>query len=68
MIDTKDKIIKYFSSGIKDTNNFKITISKPFKFNKDDSLEKITEELNIWLEDVIKNSGSNWIWSHNRWK
>ena len=51
-----------------DTNNFKITISKPFKFNKDDSLEKITEELNIWLEDVIKNSRSNWIWSHNRWK
>ena len=51
-----------------DTNNFKITISKPFKFNKDDSLEKITEELNTWLEDVIKNSRSNWIWSHNRWK
>ena len=51
-----------------DTNNFKITISKPFKFNKNDSLEKITEELNIWLEDVIKNSRSNWIWSHNRWK
>jgi len=50
------------------TNNFKITISKPFKFNKGDSLEKITEELNIWLEDVIKNSRSNWIWSHNRWK
>ena len=48
--------------------NFNIKIEKPKKFSKEDSIEKITRDLNIWLEkNVLKNPGE-WIWSHNRWK
>ena len=38
MIDTKDKIIEYFSSGIKDTKNFRIGIEhEKFLFNKNNN-------------------------------
>ena len=38
MIDTKDKIIEYFSSGIKDKKNFKIGIEhEKFLFNKNNN-------------------------------
>ena len=48
--------------------NFKLTISKPLKFNENDSLKKITQELNFWLEKMIKSNPKKWIWSHDRWK
>ena len=38
MIDTKDKIIEYFSSGIKETKNFRIGIEhEKFLFNKNNN-------------------------------
>ena len=48
--------------------NFRLTISKPLKFEKNDSLEKISQDLNFWLERTIQNSPNKWIWSHDRWK
>mgnify|MGYP001483413799 FL=1 len=48
--------------------NFKLTIFKPLKFEENDSLEKISQDLNFWLEKTIQDSPGKWIWSHNRWK
>ena len=48
--------------------NFNIKIEKPIEFSKDSSTEKITRDLNIWLEQMILKNPSKWIWSHNRWK
>jgi Kdo2-lipid IVA lauroyltransferase/acyltransferase len=48
--------------------NFKLTVFKPLKFEESDSIEKITLELNIWLEKTLKNNSTKWIWSHDRWK
>ena len=48
--------------------NFKLTIVKPLEFGANDSLEKITQDLNFWLEETIKNDTIKWIWSHDRWK
>ena len=51
-----------------DDINFNIKIEKPIEFSKDTSTEKITRDLNIWLEKMILKNPSKWIWSHNRWK
>ena len=48
--------------------NFNIKIEKPIEFSKDSSTEKITRDLNIWLEKMILKNPGKWIWSHNRWK
>ena len=48
--------------------NFEITINKPIYFEKNDSLEKITKNLNLWLEKMISKNPEQWIWTHNRWK
>jgi KDO2-lipid IV(A) lauroyltransferase len=48
--------------------NFNIKIERPLEFSKDSSTEKITRDLNIWLEKMILKDPGNWIWSHNRWK
>jgi KDO2-lipid IV(A) lauroyltransferase len=48
--------------------NFYIKIDKPIEFSKDSSTEKITRDLNIWLEKMILKNPGKWIWSHNRWK
>ena len=48
--------------------NFKLTIFKPLEFEKNDSTEKITQNLNFWLENTIKIPTIKWIWSHDRWK
>ncbi len=47
---------------------YKMKIFKPITFRKEDSLESITNNLNIWLESMIKKNPSQWIWTHNRWK
>ena len=49
-------------------NKFKLKIFTPIRFNQDDNIEKITDRLNLWLEDCISNNPSKWIWSHDRWK
>jgi len=48
--------------------NFNIKVEKPIEFSKYDSTEKITRDLNIWLEKMILKNPGQWIWSHNRWK
>ena len=48
--------------------NFKITIQKPIKFSKKESVQSITDKLNSTLEELILKKPENWIWSHNRWK
>jgi KDO2-lipid IV(A) lauroyltransferase len=48
--------------------NYKMKVFTPITFKKEDSLENITNHLNHWLEKMIKNNPSQWIWTHNRWK
>ena len=47
---------------------FKIKFNSPILYDKNVSIEKITLDLNKWLEKQILNNPSQWIWSHNRWK
>ena len=61
------KIVPVYIERIKSTF-FKIKISKPIIYNKDSSIEEITLDLNKWLEKMILNNPSQWIWSHDRWK
>ena len=42
-----------------------------FSHNKpisNESIEKITDELNLYLEKMILQKPDQWIWTHNRWK
>ena len=48
--------------------NFKMKVFTPIQFNANDSVEKITLELNLWLEKMILQNPGQWIWTHNRWK
>ena len=47
---------------------FKMYISKPLNFEKNNSIENITLELNQILERMILKNIDQWIWTHNRWK
>ena len=51
-----------------DKINFKITISKPLKLSNHNTVENITENLNLVLEKMILKNPEQWIWSHNRWR
>lgn len=48
--------------------NFKIFIHQPIKFNKNESVEMITNKLNKIIEDLVLRNPHQWIWTHNRWK
>ena len=50
------------------TEKFKIKFHKALKFSSEDSIEKITLELNKILEKMIIANPKQWIWTHNRWK
>jgi len=52
----------------KNSNYFKIYISKPIKVSKTKSITEITEFLNQVLEKMILKNVDQWIWTHNRWK
>ena len=47
---------------------FKMFVSKPLRFNKEDSVENISMFLNKLLEKMILKNPDQWIWTHNRWK
>ena len=47
---------------------FKIKIYEPLNFNKDQTIQNITDKLNQVLEKMILKKPEHWIWSHNRWK
>jgi Kdo2-lipid IVA lauroyltransferase/acyltransferase len=61
------RVVPIYIERVKEIN-FKLTVFKPLKFEKNDSVEKITLDLNIWLEKTLKNNSTKWIWSHDRWK
>ena len=61
------KVVPIYIERLNDIN-FNIKIEKPIEFSKDVSTEKITRNLNIWLEKMILKNPGKWIWSHNRWK
>ena len=63
----KIPIVPVFIERINDVN-FKITIKKPINFSNEDSIKKITDDLNCILEKMIIQKPEHWIWSHNRWK
>ena len=48
--------------------NFKIKICKPLYFEEKSSIQYITDELNLVLQEMLKLNPYQWIWSHNRWK
>jgi len=52
----------------KNNFNFKMYINKPILFKENDTLEKITDDLNGELEKMILKNPDQWIWSHDRWK
>ena len=49
-------------------HNFKMSVNKPIIFEKELSLENITQKLNQILENMVLKNPEQWIWSHNRWK
>ena len=51
-----------------DGTSFMIKVEKPIIFSRGVSTEKITRDLNIWLEKMILKNPGKWIWSHNRWR
>ena len=48
--------------------NFKIIFDQQINFDKNQTIEFITEKLNKWLEIKISKNPDQWIWTHNRWK
>jgi len=60
-------VVPVYIERIKDLN-YRITINKPINFSKDASIQSITDELNVILENMILQKPDQWIWSHNRWK
>jgi len=61
------KVVPIYIERTKE-NKFNLEIYKPLIFNKTDSIEQITEELNQLLEKMILKNPDQWIWTHNRWK
>ena len=51
-----------------DKHKFRMIVNKPIKFNENETIESITNSLNLWLEKIILKNPSQWIWTHNRWK
>ena len=63
----KCKVVPIYIERSNDIN-FRIKIDRPIEFSEETSAEKITRDLNIWLEKMILKDPGKWIWSHNRWK
>jgi KDO2-lipid IV(A) lauroyltransferase len=61
------KVVPIYIERFNDIN-FNVKIEEPLEFLNNDSTEKITRDLNIWLEKMILKNPGKWIWSHNRWK
>ena len=61
------RVVPIYIERLKD-NNFRLKIHEPIKFKENDTLEKITLDLNKILENMVKKNPEQWIWTHNRWK
>ena len=51
-----------------ENNKFKIEFEKAIQPTNFENKIKLTEELNITIEKMIKKNPNQWIWTHNRWK
>ena len=60
-------VVPVYIERVNETS-FRLKINKPIIYEKNASIEEITKDLNKWLEKMILNNPSQWIWSHNRWK
>ena len=47
---------------------FQMTVDEPLIFEEKESIQDITDKLNLWLEKKILLNPEQWIWSHNKWK
>ncbi len=61
------KIVPIYIERLKN-DDFKLKIHEPLEFKKDETIEKITSNLNKILEQMIIKNPDQWIWSHSRWK
>ena len=61
------KIVPVYIERI-DGVSFKIKFNEPIIYNNSATIEDITLDLNKWLEKMILNNPSQWIWTHDRWK
>ncbi len=61
------KVVPVYIERIKDSQ-FRLKINQPIIYEKDSSIEQITLDLNKYLEKMILNNPSQWIWTHSRWK
>ncbi|MDA9698291.1 lysophospholipid acyltransferase family protein [Candidatus Pelagibacter sp.] len=61
------EIVPVYIERLKD-DKFKIKFHDSLKFHNQDTLEKITLELNNIIEKMILKNPDQWIWTHNRWK
>ena len=61
------KIIPVYTKRI-DKFNYEINIEEPLSISSDQTIQEITDNLNLCLENMIKKNPDQWIWSHNRWK
>ena len=61
------KIVPVYIERLKD-DRFKIKFHETLEFHNQDTLEKITMELNSIIEKMILKNPDQWIWTHNRWK
>ena len=61
------KIVPIYIQRI-ENNKFKMIVNEPLSFEKNNSLETITNKLNEILEKMILKNPEQWIWTHNRWK
>ena len=49
-------------------HSFRIAFHNPINFKSEESVEKITNELNKIVEKMIIKNPEQWIWTHDRWK
>ena len=60
-------IVPVYIERVRDIH-YKIVINKPIVFTRDNTIQKITDDLNLILEKMILKKPEQWIWTHNRWK
>ena len=63
----KAEIVPVYIERLKD-DKFKISFFKPLDLSENDTIDSITNKLNIFLENLILKNPDQWIWTHNRWK
>ena len=61
------KIVPVYTKRI-DKFYYEINIEEPLSISSDQTIQEITDNLNLCLENMIKKNPDQWIWSHNRWK